>query len=560
MIPKPKRHLPFNLLLSRQLFFFPLLVIMLAFGKAPLGAQTLKPTPKAPSLVPPYQYRTLPRFPFPFRNKRPIGKWVAWETATGDVDGDGDPDLFVANPSYGPPTDYFKNLGDGRFKPAAKTSWPPYYKKYTNTLHHIALGDIDGDGDLDFVGGFNMHFATLREKTSIRVFLNQNHGNFVDVSSQFLPKKGLSLNIEDLILIDVDGDKDLDIFFTLAGTIYDVQPGLFLNDGKGKFTDVSGTLPATGSTFRIRAADLDGDKDLDLLLGVWGISYPRILINNGKGRFSDQTIRRFPFGYSNSPAFDIADVDGDGDLDIAFASGAAALEIFENNGKGYFRRSKKTFFKKTKHSSENLLFIDPDQDGDKDILISTTTYYPKEYRSDYNLRYYENTGNGVFLPKPNIIIPYRIWDAAESLSLVDLDEDGDQDILFLPNAGTLEFTYRRIFFNTFHQLYPPRPPERGKLYTLEIHGRPTEVVRIFASFFRKRTALSSLGIFRLDPSKTTILSNWLKIPKQGPAIFNIPIPNLPSLKGLPLSTQAFHLDYLKPLKSRFGNVLTDRIR
>jgi hypothetical protein len=459
------------------------------------------------------------------------------------------------------PLDYYKNLGNGRFQKAPKSAWPPYQKRNKDNPRTVALGDIDGDGDIDVVASFHFLNSITQPPVTIRIYLNDGKGNFVDASSKLLPKKKLQLNTQDLILVDVDGDKDLDMVISLAGTIYDTAPALFLNDGKGKFTDASSTLPLAGSTFKIRAADLDGDADMDLVFGVWGTRDIAILINNGKGRFSYESSLRLPPTRTLTPSFDIADVDGDGDLDIAISDEwFTALKIYENDGKGYFKLSKKTFFKKGKKYwyPSNTLFMDPDQDGDQDILISTAIVISNYSPVTYNLRFFENQGNGVFIPKPDKYITYWMWHQPGEFSLFDLDEDGDQDLIYLSNNPSLRIHH--LFFNTYHQLYAPRPPERGKLYTLEIYGRPTEVVKIFGSFQRKRIPLPGLGIFGLDPGASVPLSGWLRIPRKKWTILNLTIPNLPALKGRELSTQAFHLDWMNHSKSRFGNVMSDSIR
>ena len=529
------------------LFFFPL--------QASARPQTRSPITSAQTLSPPYQFRELPRLPFPPPPVQGNLYWGAFESATGDVDGDGIADLFVAN--AGNPLDYFKNLGNGRFKKANKIAWPPYQKKLRNNAERIVLGDIDGDGDLDAVAGFHYRRA-YNATASVRIYLNDGKGNFVDVSSQFLPKKNLRLNIQDLILVDVDGDKDLDLVFALAGTIYDTTPALYLNDGKGKFTDASGPLPFSSWTLSVQAKDIDGDKDLDLVFGTWATKNLVLFINDGKGGFSNQSLQRLPSDRSDSPIFALGDVDGDRDIDIAISQGAA-LKIYENNGKGYFSLSKKTFFKKTfKWGTTNVLFLDPDQDGDLDLLVSGMSNYPNKNIFVYNLWYYENNGKGVYRQLNDKVIPFWMWHQPNVISTFDLDEDGDQDLLYL--SGNPAPTYHHIIFNTYHQLYAPRPPQRGSTYTLKIFGRPTEATRLYASFARKHIPLGRLGVFGLDPTTSVPLSKWLRLPPKGPVVFNFDIPNIPSLKGWELSTQAFHLDWKKPSRSRFGNVMSDIIR
>src|SRR4030095_8350578 len=101
---------------------------------------------------------------------------------------------------------------------------------------------------------------------------------------------------------DADNDGDQDLYVGSGG--YEFQPEdpllqdrLYLNDGKGNFARADNALPAfLISTGAVKAADIDGDGDLDLFVGgrlVPG-KYPqtpesKILVNDGKGKFTDAT-------------------------------------------------------------------------------------------------------------------------------------------------------------------------------------------------------------------------------------------------------------------------------
>lgn len=82
---------------------------------------------------------------------------------------------------------------------------------------------------------------------------------------------------------DVDGDLDLDALIGNSG-----QDGLYFNDGNGVFADASGNLPADSSnSFAVALGDVDGDLDLDALIGNFG--QDRQYLNDGSGVFADAT-------------------------------------------------------------------------------------------------------------------------------------------------------------------------------------------------------------------------------------------------------------------------------
>ena len=117
----------------------------------------------------------------------------------------------------------------------------------------------------------------------------------------------------------------------------------------------------------IRVGDLDGDKDMDIVVAN-GRHWPQqnyVLLNQGKSQF---TVMR-PLGEDRSTTYacELADLDGDGDLDIATGNDMAPCQIFLNDGTGRFD-FKGTFGKVS--SVRSLAVADIDQDGDLDILVT----------------------------------------------------------------------------------------------------------------------------------------------------------------------------------------------
>ena len=219
--------------------------------------------------------------------------------ALGDLDGDGDLDAFVVNWN-GKPDQVFLNNGRGRFSDSGQ--------KLGNWFgSSVALGDVDRDGDLDALVSNN---GEASDNATV-LWLNDGHGKFTD-SQQRL---GFT-NASAVALGDLDGDGDLDAF--IANSSHGgANPAdkVWLNDGKGVFSDSGQSLGAAYG-MAVALGDLDGDGDLDAFTGSWKEG-PRVWLNDGKGKFVDSKVK---LASPNSAGVAIADLDNDGDLDVFVAT------------------------------------------------------------------------------------------------------------------------------------------------------------------------------------------------------------------------------------------------
>jgi hypothetical protein len=164
----------------------------------------------------------------------------------------------------------------------------------------IAVGDVDGNGFDDMVvGGTSKYPAQL--------FLQQSNGKFIqrDLLPKSQLKPGDDFKDEGLLLFDANGDGVLDLYVASGG--YDKQPGsqgyqdrLYINDGKGNFTEAIDALPKNlTSKLCVKAIDYNKDGKLDLFISgrVEPWNYPKpvssiILRNdskNGHVKFTDVT-------------------------------------------------------------------------------------------------------------------------------------------------------------------------------------------------------------------------------------------------------------------------------
>jgi len=147
-----------------------------------------------------------------------------------------------------------------------------------------ALCDVDGDGDADLVLG------NFLEQN--RLYLNEG-GVFPDATATYMP---VDVGATQSVAVgDVDGDGDLDLVFGNGAPSIGRQNQLYLNDGAGHFADATAArLPDHGDpTYVVAPCDVDGDGDLDLVVGNFG-EQNLLYLNDGTGRFTDTTAARRP--------------------------------------------------------------------------------------------------------------------------------------------------------------------------------------------------------------------------------------------------------------------------
>jgi len=273
-----------------------------------------------------------------------------------------------------------------------------------------AAGDVDGDGDLDLA--LAMEF---QPKVLLR---NDGRGRFSNVSEQ-LPRA--EHDSEDVAFADFDRDGDLDLVFVSED---DRKDELYLNGGRGRFTDASDRLAPDDVSNALVVLDLNGDGAPDLLTGNIGID--RALINDGTGRFRDETQARWQQRGPESRTQDLEafDADGDGDLDVAVAN-EGQNQLYRNDD-GVLVDVTAANLPQENDESREIRAADFDGDGDLDLVVANVRFVLDAPNRD---ALWLNDGSGVFSAAPASSQPAAQDQNNFTIQALDIDADGDMDIL-----------------------------------------------------------------------------------------------------------------------------------
>lgn len=345
----------------------------------------------------------------------------------------------------------------------AQSSQGPYMREDSkNPLPppaHIALPkpvsvDIDDDGDLDvFMGDKygNIHFfRNVAGKDQVRKFFEEEEHalDFVDVD-----------NLASPAFMDVDGDGDFDLlvgnsngathFFRNTGNASEpefeeqfdeLNPFDGITGSETKYGNMGPALP----TF----ADIDGDSDLDLIVGssyLYDGPYsgaPAIKIYyNQSGAFNPGYNGAFSnLNYGSRRSLTFVDLDGDSDLDVLAGNQFGGIQTFINNG-SYFAaqygawnpdtHTGNLFYSSYISGNTWVNLADLDDDGDLDALVGSGYNYTTAQNS-FPVRYLENTGDFVFEERYGLnLAPFDGVDVSQQATptFTDIDGDGDLDAI-----------------------------------------------------------------------------------------------------------------------------------
>jgi hypothetical protein len=307
---------------------------------------------------------------FTFTPGPTLGNSRTTALALGDLDGDGDLDLYEANSGgffAGLPDKVWRNEGNLHFTEAATLGAQDMGESDSRA---VALGDFDGDGDLDILVGMGS------DKPN-RIW--RNDGNF-RFSAGPTVGQGESWSVA---VGDLDGDGQLDLFIA---NHFGQADEVWRNNGDLTFTRIASL--GDRWSLAVALADLDGDGDLDALVGD-DLGYT-VWLNDGAGNFVAAAQASNPPN-SDYSAVNLGDLNGDGVIDALIRD---ALYL----GKGGGPTRWQVALARPGPTHDAGLFSTPAILRQQTITIPYTLFHPAGEAIGHIRAYYSPTGGGEWLP------------------------------------------------------------------------------------------------------------------------------------------------------------------
>jgi hypothetical protein len=276
------------------------------------------------------------------------------KATTGDINGDGLIDIYIGGTKGFPGQVYIQNKSGGFDKKEEKV----LYQFMDFEDGASLLFDADNDGDLDlFIGPAGNNQPEFTRMMQDRLLINDGAGNF-SLQGDAFPATGFNAGSVSAYDFDHDGDLDLFVGSRCVGRDYGADPRsfIFINDGKGHFTDIAKTNNAAVATAGMITgslwANVSGDSAKELILvGEW--MEPKIFSFDGKHFNEIKTNLSGMFGLWQTVA--AADLNKDGKMDL----------VLGNIGENFYLHP-------DKDNPVKLWRADFDNSGDIDKILTRT--------------------------------------------------------------------------------------------------------------------------------------------------------------------------------------------
>lgn len=340
--------------------------------------------------------------------------------AVGDMDRDGDQDIYMG--SYDAETNTYQHFlfrnDFGRFENIATRAGIDHEERDVSAL----FADYNNDGFLDLF---------ILTELSCVLYENISENEFEDVTA----RAGLA-GIKPgnrALFFDMDQDGDLDLFIASGG-----NNQVWRNNGDGTFLNITGETGLGKTDFESRDAmigDFDGDGDVDLVIA--NSNGPnQVFSNMRQGKFAEITAETGIDHPSGSVAVAVGDYNNDGSPDILFAGREnGSVYLYKNKGNGIFEPDDS--IQKAISASDNLTFRDAgffdfDNDGFLDIILTGKSSDEK----GRGILLIHNIPDGDF-ENVTDLLPETIHNA-QNLEIADYNEDGDLDIYLTTLNGAIK--------------------------------------------------------------------------------------------------------------------------
>jgi hypothetical protein len=330
--------------------------------------------------------------------------------AAADFDGDGDIDIVAASYIGGTIT-WHENLN------GLATSWSTHtIATGASAVNWVVAGDLDGDGDLDVIAA---------NSGQDRVVWYPNRLN--EISADFGPGNIITsstLSPWSVAVADVDSDGDLDV---ISASLNDNTAAWYRNDGAGNFGPQIVISTASDGADSVSPADIDGDGDLDVFVTSYvdhKVAWYENLDGDGAFSATPHVLTEPAIGANSAFA---ADIDGDGDPDVVVASYLDdTVGWYENlGGTGVF--GPRQVLDAGAVTAAYAFAADLDGDGDLDVAAASL--------GDDTIRWYENRTIHRNASFPNHHVAAIAVAGPASVEPADIDGDGDIDFLRADGQG-----------------------------------------------------------------------------------------------------------------------------
>jgi hypothetical protein len=308
-----------------------------------------------------------------------------------DVNGDGIPDLVVANLG-GRSIGVLLSNGNGTFQPQ-RTFAVGTFQSYPTS---VAVADINGDGKQDLIVAYDSFSG------SVSVLLGNGNGTFQP--QQVFPA---GTNPYSVAVADVNGDNKQDIVVANNGAGSSVS--VLLGNGNGTFQPRQSfqTDPYPRS---VAIADVNGDGKPDLITANYSSNDLSVLLGNGNGTFQPQRVLS---GGSYPQSVTAADVNGDNKTDLIVTNYASnTVSVLLGNGNGTFQ-GRRAFG--TGAGPIAVTVADQNKDGKPDLVVAND--------AGGTISYLLGNGNGTFQSQQTFIA----GPAPVGVAVMDLNGDGKPD-------------------------------------------------------------------------------------------------------------------------------------